>query len=477
MEHREYPFYLAGEPCLPNRDLEVFNKYTGKVAARVAVPDAGDIEHAFMRAHEGRGAMAGLYTYQRRDMLLGLAEGVTGRSAEFAQALVMETGKPITVARVEVERCVQTLCDSAEQVSQVQGCVQPLDVSSKSEGFEGIIKRFAVGVCSLITPSNFPLNLLAHKVGPAIAAGCPFVLKPDPRTPITSLMFAALLCEQGLPAGSWSVLSAVREGLNLFSEDEHIALLSFTGSGVVGWKLKKCVNRAKVLLELGGNAACIVDERTNIDYAAGRIVLGAYLQSGQSCISVQRVLVHRSLYDDLVARLIDRIGSLPMGDPMDEATVIGPMIDKSETDRVSAWVHGAVQAGAKVLIGGRQDGVFYEPTLMTDVPGDVPLGCEEVFGPVAMVQPFDDFDAALDVVNTSRFGLQAGVFTRDLSRAHRAFEKLEVGGVVINDVPSSRIDAMPYGGIKDSGIGREGPAYVIQEMTEPRLMLINHNAP
>ena len=329
-----------------------------------------------------------------------------------------------------------------------------------------------VGACGLITPWNFPLNLVAHKVAPAIAAGCPFVLKPASATPIGALVIGEVLAETDLPEGAFSILPCAVADAEPLVVDERLKLLSFTGSHDVGWKLKAAAGKKKVQLELGGNAACIVDEDADVEDAVARLVIGAFYQSGQSCIGVQRVLVHERIYDELSARFVAATEALQAGDPKQEATFVGPMISEADAARLLGWVEDAVGAGARLLCGGRREGALLRPTLLEGVPRELPLCAEEAFGPVAVLSPFSDFDEALREVNDSKYGLQAGVFTRDLYRAQRAWDTLEVGGVVIGDVPSWRVDHMPYGGVKDSGLGREGLRYSIEEMTELRLMVV-----
>ena len=329
-----------------------------------------------------------------------------------------------------------------------------------------------LGPVSLVAPFNYPLNLVAHKVAPAIAAGCPFVLKPSSRTPVGALIIGEILAECDLPDGAFSILPCGRDGARLFTEDPRLKLLSFTGSPASGWDLKARAGKKRVVLELGGNAGVILDHDTDVDDAVGRIVLGAFSQSGQSCISVQRIFVHEDIADAVRERLVLRTQELIAGDPRLEETFVGPMISESEAERVEAWVTDAVAAGAKLLCGGRRNGALLEATLLEDVPRDQPLCAKEAFGPVAVIETFTDFDEALDRVNDSDYGLQAGVFTRDLYRMQRAWDRLEVGGVVIGDIPSWRVDNMPYGGVKDSGLGREGVRYAIEDMTEMRLLVI-----
>jgi acyl-CoA reductase-like NAD-dependent aldehyde dehydrogenase len=333
-------------------------------------------------------------------------------------------------------------------------------------------RRYPIGVCSFISPFNFPLNLAAHKVAPALAVGCPFVLKPASLTPIGALIIGETLAETDLPEGAFSILPAKRTGAALFTEDPRIKLLSFTGSPGVGWDLKAKAGKAKVVLELGGNAGCVVDADADIDDAVSRIIVGAFYQSGQSCISVHRILVHESIYERFRDRLLGETKKLKMGDPKDESVFIGPMISEKEATRLHGWIQDAVGRGAKLLCGGNLDGTMLEATLLEDVPKDATVCTEEAFGPVAVLSAFTDFDAALDEVNDSAYGLQAGIFTRDVYKIHRAWDRLEVGGVVIGDVPSWRVDHMPYGGVKDSGLGREGIRWAMEDMSEARLMVL-----
>jgi len=333
-------------------------------------------------------------------------------------------------------------------------------------------KRVPIGPCSFISPFNFPLNLAAHKVAPALAAGCPFVLKPASLTPIGALVIGEVLAETDLPKGAFSVLPCTRDGAARFTEDGRLKLLSFTGSPGDGWDLKAKAGKKPVILELGGNAAVLVDEDADLADAVERIVFGAFYQSGQSCIGVQRILVHASRYDDFRSRLVEATKALRSGDPKEESTFIGPMISEKEATRLHGWIESAVEGGATLLCGGKREGAMLEATLLENVSPGEDVVCQEAFGPVAVLSRFDDFDAALDTINDSVFGLQAGLFTRDLYKAQKAWNRLEVGGVVIGDVPSWRVDHMPYGGVKESGLGREGVKFAIEDMTEIRLMVI-----
>lgn len=471
--HKSYPYYLAGRAVAANTDLVVRDKYSGKVATRVALADAATVRKAIVAAHKARAAMAAFPHDARRDVLEHCVMRFSERRDELALALCIEAGKPIRDARGEVARLIDTFRVAAGEATRLGGELVDLEISSRTRGYRGMVRRVPVGPCAFITPFNFPLNLVAHKVAPAIAAGCPFVLKPASKTPLGALLIAGVLAETGLPRGAFSVLPCSNDDAAALVEDERIRLLSFTG-GLVGWELKARAGRKKVVLELGGNAACIVDADpgTDLDAVVERLVSGAYYQSGQSCISVQRILVHADVYDKLRKKLKAAVGKLRMGDPGDENTFIGPMIDEDAARRVESWVSAAKKGGAKVLVAGERKGNMLPAALLEDVPRDAELYRREAFGPVACLESFDDFEDALDRVNDSDFGLQAGVFTASLAHAMRAWDRLEVGGVIIGDVPSFRVDNMPYGGVKDSGLGREGVRYAIEDMTEPRLLVI-----
>ncbi len=468
-----YPYYLASEPCFANTDLDVTNKYTGEVATKVALADAEVIDKAIAAAEKAQPAMTALAPYERQAILEYCVKRFTEREEELGKALCIEAGKPIKDAKGEVARLIDTFKIAAEESVRINGEVVNLEISARAKGYQGMTKKVPIGPCSFISPFNFPLNLAAHKVAPAIAAGCTFVLKPASRTPIGALIIGEVLAEcELMPKGAFSILPCSRDGADLFTTDERLKLLSFTGSPDVGWALKAKAGKKPVVLELGGNAACVVDEDADISDAIDRIIVGAYYQSGQSCISVQRLLVHSSIYDDFKSRYVERVKALVSGDPSDEDTFIGPMISEGEAKRLEGWIKDAKEAGASVLCGGERDGAMLQATVMENVPKDCDASAEEAFGPLSILQPFDDYDSALEEVNNSRYGLQAGIFTRDIYKAHKAWDVLEVGGVVIGDVPSWRVDNMPYGGVKDSGLGREGIRYAIEDMTETRLMVI-----
>jgi len=472
-----YPLYLANQAVFANEDLAVTDKFTGEVATRVAMADAATIDAAIAAAVEATRPMARMAAYERQAVLSHCVKRFTERADELAQALCIEAGKPIRDAKGEVTRLIDTFRIAAEESVRLTGEVQPLDISARAKGYQGMWKRVPIGPCSFISPFNFPLNLAAHKVAPALAVGCPFVMKPASRTPLGALIIGEVLAETDLPKGAFSILPATRDGADLFTTDERLKLLSFTGSPEVGWALKARAGKKKVVLELGGNAAVIVDEDADLEDAAledvaGRIIFGAFYQSGQSCIGVQRIIIHESLYDRLRKTLVAKTRALVAGDPSDEDTFIGPMIDEQEARRLQCWIEEAVGAGATLLCGGGRDGAMLQASLLEDVPRGLKLRDEEAFGPVAILSKFSDFKAALAEVNDSRFGLQAGVFTRDIHKAMAAWDELEVGGVLINDVPSYRVDNMPYGGVKDSGLGREGVRFAMEDMTEIRNLVI-----
>ena len=466
-----YPYYLANEAVYANADLAVTDKYTGEIATRVALADQGAIESAIGWAARAREECANLKSYYRREVLEHCVARFRERFEELAWALTIEAGKPINDSRGEVTRLIETFRIAAGEAERIYGEVMPLDNAERAANYAGMWKRVPIGPCSFISPFNFPLNLAAHKVAPALAVGCPFVLKPASLTPIGALIIGETLAECDLPKGAFSILPAQRQGAQLFTEDERLKLISFTGSPGVGWDLKAKAGKKPIILELGGNAAAIVED-WDLDDAVARIMFGAFYQSGQSCISVQRVLVNERIYAEVRAKLAAAAGELVAGDPKNEKTFVGPIISAKEADRLESWIKEAQSLGATVLAGGRRDGNVIEATILENVPAQAALSRQEAFGPVLVLQPYKDFDEALTITNDSDFGLQAGVFTRDLYKAHKAWDVLDVGGVVIGDVPSWRVDHMPYGGVKDSGIGREGVKFAIEDMTEIRLMVV-----
>ncbi|GMQ80760.1 MAG: aldehyde dehydrogenase family protein [Rhodothermia bacterium] len=472
--NKNYPLFLANEPESPNQDLQVIDKYTGDVAATVAMASPEDIDRAISSAVTARKPMEKMAAYEREDVLRHCVERFKERFDELALTLCVEAGKPIKDAKGEVSRLIETFHIAAGEATRMVGEVLPMDIGERSRGYSGKWKRFPIGPCSFISPFNFPLNLAAHKIAPAIAAGCPFVLKPASLTPIGALIIGEVLAETILPKGAFSILPCRRDGADLFTTDDRLKLLSFTGSPGVGWDLKARAGKKKIVLELGGNAAVIVDEDADLKDAVDRIIIGAFYQSGQSCIGVQRILIHENVYDEFRDRLVEAASELKSGDPKDPETFIGPMISEKEASRLEGWIRDAEAADATILCGGTRDGAMLEATLLENVAAHLDLVCKEAFGPVAILSPFSDFDEALNQINNSDFGLQAGIFTRDIYKAEKAWHELEVGGVVIGDIPSWRVDHMPYGGVKDSGLGREGIRFAIEDMTEIRLMVLRN---
>lgn len=469
---KTYPYYLANEAVFANTDLEVTDKYTGAVATRVALARPEAIEAGIAAAVTATEPMAKMPAYKRKEVLLHCVERFKERYDELAYALCVEAGKPIRDARGETDRLIDTFQIAAEESVRMKGELQTLDISARAEGYRGMWKRVPIGPCSFISPFNFPLNLAAHKVAPAIAVGCPFVMKPASKTPLGAIIMGEVLAETDLPKGAFSILPCSREGADLFTEDDRLKLLSFTGSPSVGWALKAKSGKKKVVLELGGNAAVVVDADTNLEDAATRIIFGAFYQSGQSCIGVQRIILHADIYDEMKTLLVAKTNALMSGDPKEEATFIGPMISEKEASRLHGWILQAQEQGGAVLCGGHRDGAMLEATLMENVPADASICMEEAFGPVAVLSEFTCWDAALNIVNDSKFGLQAGIFTRDFYKIQQAWDELDVGGVVVGDVPSYRVDNMPYGGVKDSGLGREGIIFAMEDMSEIRNLVI-----
>ncbi|MDH7971003.1 aldehyde dehydrogenase family protein [Sphingomonas sp. AR_OL41] len=469
---QQYPLYLNNKAVQSNADLAVTDKFTGEVAFRVAQADAATIDAAIAGAVRATGPMARLASYERQAVLQHCVDRFRERFDELAYALCVEAGKPIKDSEGEVTRLIDTFRIAAEESVRMTGEVQPLDISPRARGYQGMWKRVPIGPCSFISPFNFPLNLAAHKIAPALAVGCPFVMKPASRTPLGAILMGEVLAETDLPEGAFSILPAHREGADLFTTDDRLKLLSFTGSPAVGWDLKARAGKKKLVLELGGNAAVIIDADADLEDALDRVIFGAFYQSGQSCIGVQRIIVHAQVYERFRDMLVERTRTLKAGDPKDRETFIGPMISEGEASRLDGWIQQAIARGARLLCGGKRQGAMLEATLLENVDRNADAYREEAFGPLAILSRFERFEDALDEVNDSKFGLQAGVFTRDLFKMFDAWDRLEVGGVVINDVPSYRVDNMPYGGVKDSGLGREGVRFAMEDMTEIRNLVI-----
>jgi acyl-CoA reductase-like NAD-dependent aldehyde dehydrogenase len=471
-----YPHYVANRPSTEGEQRDIVDKFTGKTAAKYTVAPQAAIEEGIAKAVTAARPLREMASFERQRVLQHCVKRFTERSDELAEALCIEAGKPIKDSRGEVARLIDTFKIAEEESVRIDGEVMGFDRHPRSKGYRGMWKRVPIGPCSFISPFNFPLNLAAHKVAPALAVGCPFVLKPASMTPIGALMIGETLAECDLPEGAFSILPCDREHADSFVEDDRLKLLSFTGSPGVGWDMKARAGKKGVVLELGGNAACIVDEDADLDDACARMIIGAFYQTGQSCIGVQRVLIHEKVYDAFKEKFVAATKALKMGNPKDEDTFIGPMISEKEAKRLDGWIQSAVKNGATLLCGGKREGTMLEATLLEDVPKGEDVVCLEAFGPVAVLSKYSKFEDALAEVNDSTFGLQCGIFTRDIHRAMRAWDVLEVGGVLINEMPNWRVDHMPYGGVKDSGIGREGIRHAIEDMTEIRLFIIRDAA-
>jgi len=467
------PFYVAGEWRTGEGTLDVHSPYDDSVVATLGVPTDKDVEDAVVAAVETFKESRHLPTYVRSEALMHVSRRIAERVDELAEVVAREGGKPLKWSKVEVTRAISTFRWAAEESRRMNGEFLSLDTEQSLGSRAGIIRRFAYGPVLGISPFNFPVNLVAHKIAPALAVGAPIVVKPAGVTPLGALALAELVDETDLPKGMLSVLPISGERAQKLVEDRRFKKLSFTGSGI-GWRLKSLDPHKHATLELGGNAGVIVHSDADLDHAAARVAVGGYYQAGQSCISVQRVLVQSEIYDDFVTRLIKQVESLKVGDPLDPTVDVGPVIDKGSLERIDAWVKEAVSQGAEILTGGTTTGSIYNPTILANTTQEMRVRCEEIFGPVITVQKYETFEQALAEVNNSVYGLQAGVFTSSIERAMLAHRELEVGGVIVNDVSAFRADQMPYGGSKDSGFGREGVRSAMEEMTEPRILILSN---
>ena len=470
----EYPFYVAGKAQTSGQWLEVQDKYQQSVYARVALADGKVLEQAIAAALKAEAEMAALKPFQKQKILLHCVKRFNELRDELTEILIAEGGKPRMAASAEVERLINTFQLAADAVTQLdEGRMLPLAVTAAAARYRGMVKYVPIGAVSLISPFNFPLNLVAHKIAPAIAAGCPFVLKPASLTPISALKIAQVLAETDLPKGAWSILPCDRHAADILVTDDRFKLLSFTGSDQVGWDMKARAGRKKVTLELGGNAAVLIEPDTEVtDALIDRIIGGAYGHAGQVCISIQRILVHADIYSDVKKKLVAKLKKIKAADPSLDTTLVGPMIKEAEALRLKKWVDKAEKKGAKILNGGVLSKNIFEPTLLENVDEASEVYKDEAFGPVAILEKYKDFEAGISTINKSRFGLQAGVYTQNLNKMLYAWDHLHVGGVIINDIPTFRVDNMPYGGVKDSGLGREGIQSAIRDMQEERLLVI-----
>ncbi|MEU9947731.1 MULTISPECIES: aldehyde dehydrogenase family protein [unclassified Streptomyces] len=472
-----HAFWLAGREATGEESFDVTNSWDGRLVGTVSVPTEAQVEEAVAAAHAVRDEFAATPAHVRAAALDHVARRLTERTEEIAQVISAENGKPIKWARGEVGRAVSVFRFASEEARRFNsGDAQRLDTDAGGTGRLGLTRRFPRGTVLGIAPFNFPLNLSAHKVAPAIAVGAPIILKPAPATPISSLILGELLAETDLPAGSWSVLTVPNDRMPALVQDERLPVISFTGSAPVGYAIMDSVPRKHCTLELGGNGAAVVlgdyASEADLDWAATRIATFSNYQGGQSCISVQRVIADAAVYDRLLPKIVAAVEAQVTGDPSDAATDVGPLVDENAAKRVESWVDEAVEAGAQLLAGGKRDGSTYAPTVLAELPDGVTLSHEEVFGPVLSVQKVDGEAEAFASVNSSQYGLQAGVFTHDLQTAFRAHRALEVGGVIIGDVPSYRADQMPYGGAKQSGVGREGVRYAMDDYTYERVLVL-----
>jgi glyceraldehyde-3-phosphate dehydrogenase (NADP+) len=463
---------IGGELRSSSKTETIASPFDGEPVGEVAVASASDMDEAIALAHASIGVMRDLPTHRRASILEGVAQRIAAREGEIATLMARESGKPIQYCRSETRRAVMTFTLAAGEARRFGGEVLPIDLEARAEGRLCLTTRVSRGPVAAISPFNFPLNLIAHKLAPAVAVGAPVVLKPPPQCPLTGHVLGDMLHDAGLPPGGLSVLHCSPQIAQRMVEDERMKVLSFTGSDVVGWHLKSLAGKKQVLLELGGNAPCVVDAGVDIDSVMAPIVAGSWASAGQVCIKVQRLFVHASLYDAFLERFVRATRELACGDPLDEKTVVGPLIEKKHVERVLSWIREAVAGGARMHCGGEARGQVVLPTVLTNVKPDMKVCSEEVFGPVTVVEPFNTFDSALEMCNRGRFGLQAGIFTRQLGHALQAFRELDYGGVMINDVPTFRVDNFPYGGTRDSGLGREGVRYSMEEMTEPKVLVL-----
>jgi len=467
------PFYLSGVPATGADTLLVTSPWDGSVVGEVSVPTDEQVEQAVADLHAGRHEAQATPAHVRAGALDHISARLSERAEEIAALITAENGKPLVWSRGEVSRAVSTFRWAAEEARRFAGDLQRLDTDPAATGRLAVVRRFPRGPVLGIAPFNFPLNLVAHKVAPAIAAGAPILVKPAPATPLTALLLAEIIAETDLPARMVSVLPVPNDKMSALVTDPRLPVISFTGSGPVGWSIHRDAHGKHVTLELGGDAAVIVNhDWPDLSAAASRVALFANYQAGQSCIAVQRVLIHTDIYDRFVGELVTAVEALPTGDPTADGVQVGPVINDAAAERITTWVEEAAEAGATVLTGGTREGRTVAPTVLADVPAGTTLAEEEVFGPVMSVTRFSDLDEAFALVNSSKYGLQAGLFTTDVRAAFRAHRDLEVGGVIVGDVPSFRADQMPYGGWKESGVGREGVRSAIDDLTEERVMVL-----
>ena len=466
------PFLLAGRLATGDAEWRITNPFDGSEVGVVSVASRSQVAEAVSRAADAAPAARRMPSHARAEVLNRIRDGLIARKDELIRTMAAEAGKPVTQATAEVERLFNTMRDGVEEARRLPAELLPLDAVPAGAGRFGLVRRFPLSVVTGIVPFNFPLNLLAHKLAPAIACGASIVIKPPPQDPITPMMLAEVVEGAGYP-----ILPCEVEDAAPMLDDPRVRMISFTGSARAGWAIRKQAEKKRVVLELGGNAAMIVAADADVERAASRAATGGYSYAGQSCISVQRILVHRGLLGRFVERFVERVSALKVGDPLDEHTDVGPVIDEASARRAESWVREAVDGGARAIMGGGRRGTLMEPTVLLDTAREMKVNAEEVFAPVTTVRPFDSLAEALEEANATRYGLQAGIFTSNLNAVLAAWDGLDVGGIIVNDIPSWRVDQMPYGGVKDSGQGREGVRSAIEEMTEPRLLVIGPSEP
>ena len=469
-----YPFLIHGEHHKSKEIMEVRNPFNNEQVGSVFRPTADDVEKSIESVVRAFEETRNLPAYRRSEILRKAADEIEKRKNELAAILCQEAGKAIRHARGEVNRAISTLTIASEEANRLVGEVVPLDITPAAGDRLGIVRRFPIGAISGISPFNFPLNLVCHKVAPALASGNSIVIKPASATPLSALLFGEILLEAGALPGSFNVVPCSAQAAKALVTDSRLKMVTFTGSAEIGWGLKSQAGKKRVCLELGGNAAVVVEPDCDMEFAMDRCVLGSFAYAGQICISVQRIIVHEKIFDEFTDSFLQKVSALKVGDPLLEETDMGPMIDEDAAIKTGRWIDEAVSQGAKILSGGQRAGTLFEPTVLIHAPLDAKVTCQEVFAPIVVLYKYKDFEDALELVNDSVYGLQAGVFTKDIEKAFKAFNEIEAGGVIINDIPTYRVDHMPYGGVKDSGFGREGVKYTIEEMTERKIMVVNH---
>ncbi|MHB1051059.1 MAG: aldehyde dehydrogenase family protein [Bacteroidota bacterium] len=465
-------FFIAGEPRTSSTTAVIVNPYDGSEIAHVFQASPKDIDDAIRSSAKAFAVTSQYSSHERSEILRSIADQILRRRDEFASLISAEAGKPILFARAEVDRAISTFTIAAEESKRITGEAVPLDVTASARGKQGIVNNFPIGVIACITPFNFPLNLVAHKIAPAIASGNSFILKPPPQTPLTSLLLGEVLLNSGFERKGINIIPASNTDAEMLVTDERIAMVSFTGSAKVGWTIKSLAGKKKVVLELGGNAAVFVDSSADIPHAVSRCVLGGFGYAGQVCIKVQRILVHESIAAEFEKQLVDAASRVISGDPTNDKTIVGPMISEHEAQRVESWINEAVKAGARLVIGGKRSGQMVEPTILGNITPGMKVCSEEIIGPVITIEKYTEITEAVERVNKGKYGLQAGIFSNDLHSVQYVYRHLQVGGLIVNEYPTFRVDSMPYGGVKDSGFGREGVRYAMAEMMEMKLLVL-----